>query len=86
MARAWNLVRSASESAGVTIAPLERLEDAERVRAVIDAVPISISVKDRDLTYLMVNRHLTNVFGFDAIQIALAIFVFHGPTTGRLVI
>lgn len=36
------------------------------LQAVIDAVPISISVKDRDLRYLMINRYMADLFGFDA--------------------
>jgi PAS domain S-box-containing protein len=40
-------------------------ESQQLLQSVIDAVPVSISVKDRELTYLMVNRHLRQVFGFD---------------------
>ena len=40
-------------------------ESQQLLQAVIDAVPVSISVKDRDLAYLMVNRHIREVFGFD---------------------
>ena len=48
----------------------DAFRDSERLlQSVIDAVPVSISVKDRDLTYLMVNRHLREVFSFDVREV-----------------
>jgi len=44
-------------------------ESQQLLQSVIDAVPVSISVKDRDLTYLMVNRHIREIFGFDPRQV-----------------
>jgi PAS domain S-box-containing protein len=44
-------------------------ESQQLLQSVIDAVPVSISVKDRDLAYLIVNRHLQEVFGFDATEV-----------------
>ena len=66
---AGNITHIVSTSYDVT--EQKRAEDALRdseqlLQSVIDAVPVSISVKDRDLTYLMVNRHLQEVFGFEA--------------------
>jgi PAS domain S-box-containing protein len=61
-------------TASYDVTERNRAADAVRkserlLQAVIDAVPVSISVKDRDLKYLMVNRHLKQVFGFDSEEV-----------------
>ena len=40
-------------------------ESEQLLQAVIDAVPISINVKDRNLRYRMVNRYMADLFGFE---------------------
>jgi len=61
-------------SASYDISERKRAEDAVRtsqqmLKAVLDAIPISVNVKDRDLRYVMVNRHLAEITGFDAERI-----------------
>lgn len=51
-------------------------ESQQLLQAVIDAIPVTINVKDRDLKYLMVNRYMADLFGFDARNVV-------GKTTWR---